>query len=456
MIELTCFKTQKLALFGLGDSGIAAAKALESGGARVICWDDNERSRLKAAESGIKLNHLSEIDWSQISALVLAPGVPLHYPGPHWSVALARHHNVEIIGDIELFVRQRKQFLREQGLSNDSMPFIAITGTNGKSTTTCLITHLLEYMGCDVEMGGNIGRPILDLASFAKDRFYVIECSSFQIDLAPSINPTVGILLNITPDHIERHGNFANYSRVKKAMLCNAAIRLLPFGEDIASGTGLTYFVAIDRPIEHGYYALETKLYFGDKFIADLSGIVALRGQHNMQNALAAIAALRELLGPRVENFDWRKACLEYKGLPHRMQQIRQIGEVLFVNDSKATNAQASAPALASFENIHWIIGGIAKHGGINSLRPYFAKIRKAYLIGEAAQDFARAINYAFDFEYCYNLEQAVLSAMRDAKNTKAVVLLSPACASYDQFANYSARGDAFIDIVNNLPGERL
>lgn len=449
MIKITCFREQKLALFGLGESGIAAAKALQAGGAKIVCWDDNEQARLNAAQYNIQLTHLGEIDWSQITALVVAPGVPLHYPAPHWSVALAKQHGVEILGDIELFVRERNLFLLENNLRSKDVPFIAITGTNGKSTTTSLIAHLLTQIGCDAQMGGNIGRPILDLSPLAKDRFYVIECSSFQIDLAPSINPTIGILLNITPDHIDRHGSFENYAEVKKALLRHALIRFLPFDQEFSGDN--VHFISEDHEIDNGYYAVEAKLYHTRRFIVDLTGSISLRGKHNMQNALAAIGALMELLGDAVSDFDWRAACLSYPGLPHRMQQIRSIGNVLFINDSKATNAQASAPALASFENIHWIIGGIAKQGGIESLQPFFSKINKAYLIGEAAQDFAKTINSAFEFQHCGNLEQAVLSAMHDAKGTKAVILLSPACSSYDQFANYSARGEAFIKIVNSL-----
>ncbi len=452
MINIDCYKGKKFALFGLGASGIASAKALMQGGASVVCWDDSEASRLRASQYSIDLCHLQEINWNDIYALILAPGVALNYPASHWSVQLARKNNVKIIGDIELFVAQRNYFLNKNNLKNKDVPFIAITGTNGKSTTTSLIVHLLQSMGKNVEMGGNIGRPILDLAPLKKDIFYIIECSSFQIELAPSINPDVGILLNVTPDHIECHGTIQNYENIKKQLIYNSDIGFVPENIKFCKKTRL-HPVSLHTQSASGYYAHNSKLYYNKKLLADLSSILSLLGPHNAQNALNAIGGIKEFLGEETTNFSWQQACETYKSLPHRMQYVRKIGRVSFVNDSKATNAEASMQALETFSNIYWIIGGIAKKGGIDNLKSLFYKIKTAYLIGESAQDFAQTIDTSFNFFNCGTLERAVKKAFDDAykdKNT-SVILLSPACASYDQFANYSARGDAFINIVNNL-----
>lgn len=455
MITIDIYKGKNIALFGLGLSGLATAKALIDGGANLYCWDDNEQSRLRAAECGIPLLHLSEVNWSNISSLVLSPGVSLHFPSPHWTVELAKNNNVEVIGDIELFVRQRNYFLETNKMVSKDMPFIAITGTNGKSTTTSLIAFLLKSIGVDVEIGGNIGQPILDLASFKFGRCYVIECSSFQIDLTPNINPDVGILLNITPDHIDRHGTLENYIESKLSLVRGAKIKFLPDDMDIPGIEAVK--VAEDKILSQGYYSQGKKLYFATdntvKELADLSNSISLRGKHNIQNALNAIGALDQLFGDRVKNFSWQPACLDFESLPHRMQQIRKIGNISFVNDSKATNAEASMQALSTFENIYWIIGGIAKYGGIDSLKPLFNRVTKAYLIGEAADGFGASIGNHFSYVNCGTLERAVALSYEDAKKDpkECTILLSPACASYDQFANYSARGDAFIKFVKNL-----
>lgn len=450
MIEIDVYRGKYFALFGLGDSGIATAKALIAGGAFVVCWDDNESARLRASQHSIDLCHLSEIDWNKIEALILTPGVPLNYPKPHWSAQLAIKNKVKIIGDIELFVLQRNYYLKQHKLNNKDIPFIAITGTNGKSTTTNLIVHLLKSMGKKVEMGGNIGYPILDLKPFDKDIFYVIECSSFQIDLVPSINPDIAILLNITPDHIERHGTLENYANIKKKLISNA---YLGFKTNDIIIQNFPKRKLYNIPQEDKYHIDNFKLYYKQKLLVNLNKTLSLLGSHNALNTLHAIASIREFLGEEVKNYNWQKACETYQSLPHRMQYVRDIKNVCFINDSKATNAEASMQALNSFDNIYWIIGGIAKKEGINTLKPLFTKITNAYLIGEAAKDFAKTINNSFNFYDCRTLEQAIYKAFDDAKQdkNKAVILLSPACASYDQFANYSARGNTFIDIVNKL-----
>lgn len=462
MITISTFKNKKVAIFGLGESGLAAARALMAGGAEVSLWDDDKRRIETAQQQNFPTDDLHTIDWQDYCALVLAPGVPLTNPEPHWVVKLAQRHKVEIIGDIELFVRERNHFLAENKLEDRDCPFIAITGTNGKSTTTALIAHLLKQAGLDVQMGGNIGTAILALEPFAQHRIYVIECSSFQIDLTPSINPTVGIVLNITPDHIDRHGTFAQYAKIKERLATGSSVALISIDDQSCAAiferlkpTKPAFPVSVQTIPNDGYYAVGTKLYYkhhqNSAELADLAGIASLRGAHNAQNALMAIGALWAL---NLTPFDLRLGLSGFNGLPHRMQQVRKIGRTLFIDDSKATNAEASAPALAAFDHIYWIIGGIAKEGGITTLKEYFPKIKKAYLIGDAADDFAVTIGDAFPFSKSLTMEKAVDEAARDAAldpSDETAVLLSPACASYDQFANYGARGDAFARLVNDL-----
>ncbi|AQS42008.1 MAG: UDP-N-acetylmuramoylalanine--D-glutamate ligase [Candidatus Tokpelaia hoelldobleri] len=472
MIAVSLFKGKKVALFGLGGSGLATALALQAGGAAVIVWDDNAAAVEKARAQGLEARDLRAADWREISALVLSPGVPLTHPQPHWSVALARASGVEIIGDIELFVRMRNAYLAEHNLQSKDCPFIAITGTNGKSTTTALVSHLLREAGCDVQTGGNIGTAILSLEPPARGRFFVIECSSYQIDLTPSLNPTVGILLNITPDHIDRHGSFKNYAALKERVVANADTAVISVDDEtcraVFARVDKALPVSVLKKLPAGAYAQKEELFYQGRPVASLAGIASLRGAHNAQNALAALACCRAL---DVRFADVGKALQSFTGLPHRMEEVGRKGHVVFVNDSKATNAEAAAPALAAFEAIYWIAGGVEKEGGIESLRRFFPKIRKAYLIGAAAADFARTIGGAIPVVMVETLENAVKQAAKDAleDNTKdaledgtrrdavagkareTVVLLSPACASFDQFANYGARGDAFRQLVAAL-----
>ena len=394
MIPITAFAGKKVALFGLGASGVASASALLAGGADVIAFDDTEASVEKARAAGIPVSDLRHIDWSRIAALVLAPGVPLTHPAPHWTVGLARNAAVEVIGDIELFCRERR-------LAAPDAPFIAITGTNGKSTTTALMAHLLTVANYDVQLGGNIGTAILSLKSPAQGRVHVIECSSFQIDLAPSLDPSIGILLNVTEDHLDRHGTLANYAAIKERLVmgvqeggtaivgvddnwCQAiADRIDRVGKRIER-------VSVRRPLSDGCYVEANQVMRAAggtaRAVVQIGGIGSLRGQHNAQNAACATAA-GLALGLSSETI--QKGLVSFPGLAHRMEQVATKGSVLFVNDSKATNADAAARALASFTDIFWIAGGKPKTGGITSLAGFFPRIAKAYLIGEAAGEFA-------------------------------------------------------------------
>ena len=476
MIPVTTFAGKKVAVFGLGGSGLVSASALLAGGANVIGWDDSEASVTKARAAGIPISDLRETDWSKIAALVLAPGVPLTHPEPHWTVKLAQSAGVEVIGDIELFCRERAH--RAPG-----SPFVAITGTNGKSTTTALIAHLIKSAGMDAQLGGNIGTAILSLqppaANIKPLRVHVIECSSYQIDLAPSLDPSVGILINLSEDHLDRHGTMEHYAAVKERLVagvpatgtavvgvddnwCSAiADRLEQAGKRLVR-------VSVKRKLSGGIYAdgpriiraepaLSSPPHAGETregVVADISGIGSLRGLHNAQNAACATAAALAL------GFDAatiQAGLKSFPGLAHRMEEVGRRGAVLFVNDSKATNADSAAQALACFSDIFWIAGGKPKTGGIEPLRKFFPRIRKAYLIGEAAEAFAVTLGGDVPHEITGTLDLALAAAARDAAEdstaAEPVVLLSPACASFDQYRNFEVRGDAFRDLVRALPG---
>jgi UDP-N-acetylmuramoylalanine--D-glutamate ligase len=454
----TTFAGKTVALFGLGGSGLATALALKAGGARVVACDDSAEAMAKAEGQGIGTGDLRTADWSSFAALVLSPGVPLTHPEPHWSVRLAKSAGVEVIGDIELFCRERKRLA-------PGAPFVAITGTNGKSTTTALVAHILREAGRDVQMGGNIGTAILSLEPPANDRVHVVEMSSFQIDLTPSLAPTVGVLLNVSPDHLDRHGSMEEYAAIKERILDRAAFPLCgvddPWSLAIMErqrrkGRPIRVFSA-DRQLSLGYYVSSGRIVKakGDEHlaVADLAGIRSLRGAHNAQNACAAWAVAnilgveRSLIGPALKTFP---------GLSHRMEEVGRLGRAIFVNDSKATNADSTEKALASFDRVLWILGGKAKEGGIEPLRSYFPKVERAYLIGEASDAFAATLGDAVPFVRSGTLDQAVAEAAADAARSTAeepVILLSPACASYDQFRNFEERGNRFRDLVRALPG---
>jgi len=466
VIPVTTFAGNKVAVFGLGGSGLASASALLAGGADVVAFDDDAASVTKARAAGIPTADLRNADWSKISALVLAPGVPLTHPAPHWIVTLARQAGVEVIGDIELFCRERR-------LHAPGAPFVAITGTNGKSTTTALIAHLAAAAGMDAQLGGNIGTAILSLqppraTDVRPSRVHVIECSSYQIDLAPSLDPSIGILINLTEDHLDRHGTMEHYAAVKERLVAGVpkdgvaivgvddewcqqiAVRLAQSGKHVVR-------ITVRRKLTNGVFVEGQRIMrAGATFaapIAELSGIVSLRGLHNAQNAACAAAAALAL---GLEPSAIQSGLRSFPGLPHRMEEVGRRGKVLFVNDSKATNADSAAQALACFGDIFWIAGGKPKTGGIESLRTFFPRIRKAYLIGEASAEFAATLGGDVRHEIDGTLDKAVAAAARDAQTSAAaepVVLLSPACASFDQYRNFEIRGDAFRGLVRALPG---
>jgi UDP-N-acetylmuramoylalanine--D-glutamate ligase len=449
MTPVETLRGQRVALFGLGGSGLSTARALVAGGAEVAAWDDSSAARERAEAAGVALVDLAHADWRGFRVFVLAPGVPLTHPEPHWTVNLADDAGVPIIGDVELFARER-------GARAPGAPFVAITGTNGKSTTTALIAHVLKEAGREVAMGGNIGVPVLDLPPPAAGRIHVVECSSYQIDLAPSLEPSVGLLINITPDHLDRHGDLARYAAIKERLVAQAEVALVGVDDEpcreiyarLNARAGMARLIAVsgaESPLADVWVSEHRVMARGEAApAADLAGARALRGAHNGQNAAFAYAAAR-VLG--VERERIARAFETFPGLAHRMEEVGRLDRVLFINDSKATNADAAEKALLTFHDIYWILGGRPKAGGVESLRPLFPRVAKAYLIGEASDEFAHSLDGAVPFELCGTLSAAIEAAAHDAARSTArepTVLLSPACASFDQFANFEARGDAF------------
>ena len=457
MIAVTALRGKKVALFGLGGSGIATAHALLEGGADLVASDDNPDRISEAGQAGIPVGDLRETDWANLNALVLAPGVPLTHPKPHWCVDLARAAGVEIIGDIELFVRQRRR-------EAPDCPFIAVTGTNGKSTTTVLIAQVLSVVGRDTQFGGNIGTAVLTLEPPKAGRFFVVECSSYQIDLAPSINPSAGILLNLTPDHLDRHGTMQHYADVKERLVAGSDVAIIGtddhwcmlIADRLQRASTRVIRISKRDALADGYFAKDSQImaaHGGTALpVTELSGIATLRGAHNAQNAAAAIAAC---LAVGLSEDEIVAGLASFAGLRHRMQPVARRGRVLFVDDSKATNAEAAAPALASYERIYWIAGGLTKDGGLHGLSGLFQHIAKAYLIGEAAPSFAATLRDDVPYEIAGTLDRAVSRAAEDASrdgHAEPVVLLSPACASFDQYKNFEIRGNAFVGHVASLP----
>ena len=460
MIEVTAFRDERVAVLGLARSGFAAAEALQKGGARVLAWDDAAARREAAAAAGVPIVDLAARDLAGVKALVLSPGIPHTYPKPHPVAARARAAGAQIIGDIELLA-----------LSCPAARYVGITGTNGKSTTTSLVGHILEQAGRKVAMGGNLGTPALSLAPLGAGGVYVLEMSSYQLELTETLTFEVAVLLNITPDHLDRHGGMAGYVAAKRRIFLgprkrqaavigidDASSRAI-LAELAASGAQTVIPISAETRAPGGIYAengwLVDDMTGAAARVLDLRRAASLPGQHNWQNAAAAYAAARAL---GVEAGQIGAAIASFPGLAHRQELVATIGSVRYVNDSKATNAEATAKALACYDDVYWIAGGLAKESGIASLAPFFARIRHAFLIGKASEEFAATLAGRVPFSRCGELAKAVAAA-RDAACAEgcrgAVVLLSPACASFDQFANFEERGDVFRRLVAALPGAR-
>lgn len=450
------FSGKTVGVFGLGRSGNATVDALVRGGADVLAWDDAPAAADKARAEGLPVVNLHGVDFATLDSFVLSPGVPLTHPEPHWSVRKALACGVEIIGDTEILARE---------LAGTGAKLVAITGTNGKSTTTALAGHVLASAGLDVEIGGNIGTAALLLPAPVAGKVYVIELSSYQIDLMPSLKPDVGILMNLTPDHLERHGDMENYAAVKARMFAlqdNHDLAGISLDDKWCAGiaaaaakhTDLSSFSVIGTDaavISDGETVSDTR----DGTSVALLQARALRGAHNAQNACAAFIIARRL---GLDGNQIEQGFNSFPGLEHRMEEIGSAGRVVFINDSKATNADAAEKALSSFERIYWIAGGQTKQGGIAELQPHFRRIAKAYLIGQDAALLADTLEGKAPYVICESMAAAVGQAARDAAADtsdldEVAVLLSPACASFDQYPNFEVRGDDFRACVLALDG---
>jgi UDP-N-acetylmuramoylalanine--D-glutamate ligase len=456
MITVESFKGETVAVMGLARSGLAAAEALMAGGAQVLAWDDAPGRRDTAQRRGIPLADLAATSFGRVAALVLSPGIPHTWPRPNAVAAAARAAGTPIVGDIELLAR-----------SVPEARYVGVTGTNGKSTTTALIAHILAASGRRVEVGGNLGMPALGLARLGADGCYVLELSSYQLELIDRAGFDVAVWLNLTPDHLDRHGGLAGYIAAKRRIFQKTrGTPMAVIGVDDApsremadalsreNAWKLTRISVISRVVG-GVFVADGQLFddtrrSADK-VMDLREVPLLPGRHNWQNAAAAYAATRALGLARA---DIVAGIASFPGLAHRQETVAIRAGVRFINDSKATNADAAATALACYDRVFWIAGGVPKAGGIASLKPYFPRIRRAFLIGEAAEDFAATLGDDVPHEIDGTLDRAVAAAFAAAKaDRNPVVLLSPACASFDQFSDFEARGEAFRALVMALTG---
>lgn len=459
------YKGQTVFIFGLGIDGISAIKSFLMAGANVLVWDDNQAAREKLSEKlsslspecleNLRMLNPSQVIWPEISCLVLSPGVPFTHPEPADIVKLAQSANVRIICTLEILYETVK-----------NCKFIGITGTNGKSTTTALIHHILRRCGVACKIGGNFGIPALDLEHLGADGVYVVEMSSYQLDLLDKFKCDISILLNITPDHLDRHGGMDGYVKAKKRIFkqldgeSSAIIGIdnqvsYKIYKDLLTNSSIGRIIPISayEQTHDGVSVFDGQCYNNIGTYVDgmeLGELKTLAGKHNAENIAAAVAACT-LIGCSEEEII--AAIQTFEGLPHRMQYLGDVGKVTFVNDSKATNAEATSKALKTYDNIYWIAGGIAKEGGIEELKSYFPKIKHAYLIGEAQETFAAILEGAVSYDKVNVLSKAVFAAYRDAINSgeENVILLSPAAASFDQFKNFEERGTAFVELYEDI-----
>ncbi|MEE2699028.1 MAG: UDP-N-acetylmuramoyl-L-alanine--D-glutamate ligase [Pseudomonadota bacterium] len=461
MIDVFPFAHCPVAVFGLGRSGLSAAIALKNSNADVSAWDDDSIARDNAKNAGINLVDLYNCNWKEHTTLVLSPGIPLSYPEPHKIVQLAKSENVEVVGDIELLARTQRD-----------AAYIGITGTNGKSTTTALIGHIMEVAGREVEIGGNLGVPSLELDPMGSDGAYVLEMSSYQLDLTKSITFDVAILLNISPDHLDRHGGMEGYVKSKRSIFHRqtkprtAIIGIddkLSFAvyEDLkAADEQVVIGISGCERVIGGVYVINGVLVDDTEGletpIVDLKESPFLVGQHNWQNAASAFAAAKSV---GIQSHAIMACINSYPGLVHRQEPVAIVDGVGYVNDSKATNGTAAAKALACYNSVYWILGGRSKEGGLDATRVHLNNVRHAFLIGEASMEFSKFLNGKVPMTFSGDLNAAVTMATEMARQeslsgSSPIVLLSPAAASFDQFENFEARGDVFRDLVEALPGK--
>ncbi|WP_134678952.1 UDP-N-acetylmuramoyl-L-alanine--D-glutamate ligase [Paracoccus ravus] len=464
MIPVQGVENQTIAVLGLGRSGRATAAALAAGGAHVVVWDDGVDTREQAAADGMKVLDLTrDQSWEGVSALITSPGIPHLYPKPHPVIAKAYEMAVPVDNDIGLFFRS---FATRDWDQFDTAPrVIAITGSNGKSTTTALVHHILREAGRPTQMGGNIGTGVLSLEPPHDGEVVVLELSSYQTDLARALTPDVAVFTNLSPDHLDRHGGPGGYFGAKRRLFAEGGPDRAVIGVDEVEGRyladQLSMSAADDRVIRissgqklerFGWSVFVRKGFLSEyrkgRQVAsiDLREVTGLPGEHNHQNACAAYAAARSVgIAPR----EIERAFASFSGLPHRSQTVAEIDGVRWVNDSKATNVDAAAKALTAFRNIRWIAGGMGKEGGIEALAPHLGQVVKAYLIGHSARDFALQIGQT-PYEISETMEQAVAHARAEAQPGETV-LLAPAAASFDQYPNFEKRGEHFAALVQAL-----
>ena len=430
---------QKIGVFGLGITGNSILKELQKSECKIICWDDSGDKQHECDTS--LLVPLSSAKWSALDVIYVSPGVPKS----HEIFTLAMNDNILILSDVQLFLK-----------NNSSSEIIAITGTNGKSTSTALIGHILKEAGRDYHIGGNIGKPVLSLPGDAEG--YVLELSSFQLDLLHNFEPDISVLLNITPDHIQHHGSFKNYCAAKEKILKHDGIKII--GIDTAESSKLyeklkkaadKKNIAISsKDVGADISCLEQKI--EDKFFNCTSynfpKIPNLQGLHNQENIAAAFAVCRNL---GVAAKEIIKHLQTFQGLKHRMQFVGSVGKLRFYNDSKATNTSAAYHSLSALKNIYWLAGGIFKEEGLELIKNTLSNIKKAYLFGESKSVFAEYLKGKIEYVLCNTMEEAITAAKADALLDHAAdanILLAPACASFDQFKDFEERGDKFIELV--------
>ncbi|MCP4933841.1 MAG: UDP-N-acetylmuramoyl-L-alanine--D-glutamate ligase [bacterium] len=470
MIPVTQYNGHAVAVLGLGRSGLSAARALKAGGATPVCWDDNEDSLSAAEAEGFLIANLhSKTTWREheFAALILSPGIPHLYPEPNPIVKLAWGHGVPVDNDVGLFFSLFTGHWNSLETEDEPWPeCVAVTGSNGKSTTTALVAHILQAAGKNVEMGGNIGRGVLDLEPPSKGVIYVLELSSYQTELARTLSPSIAVFLNFSPDHFDRHGGRGGYFAAKKRLFEKSGIDRMIIGIDEPEGCFLANQLRQDADEGHpvtamsvtkslrgrgwSFFAQEDQIieWAGGKELARIkfADMPALKGLHNQQNACAAFAVCKSL-GLTTDEIS--TGLKTFSGLKHRMEYVGRLGTISFVNDSKATNVESAAKALGAYQNIYWIAGGQGKEGGLDGLKGDISNVKKAYLIGQSAFEFSRLLGDT-PHEIAQTLECAITLALQDADADEqaSVILLAPACASFDQFPSFEHRGDTFCDQV--------
>jgi UDP-N-acetylmuramoylalanine--D-glutamate ligase len=433
MITSPRFAGQRFVVLGLARSGLASVESLLAGGASVTAWDSREEARALVAGRATIADPLT-IDLTGFAGVVVSPGVPLNR---HPIAAHAATFEVPVIGDIELFARIRPDL--------PSHRVVGITGTNGKSTTTALVHHLCLAAGLPAQMGGNIGLPVLGEAALAQGGVYVLELSSYQIDLTRSLACDVAVLINLSPDHLDRYDGFAGYAASKARLFAmQRDDQTGVFGRGDADTLAIATHVAAERGSAHVVIP-------DPALLSGQAGWPSLQGPHNLENVAIAVAVAQAL---GIEEAVWRPALASFVGLPHRMERVAQADGVLFINDSKATNPASTAPALAAYPRVHWICGGLPKADNLDECAGAFGHVVAAYTIGEAGHRFAEILSPHMPVTRSEMLCEAVRQAIAAARPGE-VVMLSPACASFDQFRDFEARGDAFRSIVNSLLADR-